>query len=280
MQNNYVNLSNLEANLLASPINNNNNSRHNNNNTGNCNNNNNNMNNHSSSNNSSNNHGNAQSNHINAEDICPIHGGHKWKDCFLNPNGNNYRPRNVNTSSNRSNNRGDSHATNTATARRTVTFADNNNNTQNGNNNHNNSNPQENHHIHLVPDGGNDDLDWQNDHFIFNANLELDPVEVEMESTQSPCPVIEEPILDNPTPDLVPSTILSVKTVGGASRPRPLIALFDSGGSHVMISRNAIPKKAIETIDERKSFTTTAGELHSLATVQLSKIFLPEFSHV
>ena len=38
--------------------------------------------------------GRGNSNKVQGEDNCPIHGGHKWKDCFFNPHGNNYRPRN------------------------------------------------------------------------------------------------------------------------------------------------------------------------------------------
>ena len=46
------------------------------------------------------------------EDICPVHGNHKWKECYLNPYGNNYRPRTA-TSNNNGNrnqrNSGDAH---------------------------------------------------------------------------------------------------------------------------------------------------------------------------
>ena len=46
-----------------------------------------------------------------AEDECPVHGRHKWKQCFLNPHGENYRPRSnpTNNENNRRNNRGDAH---------------------------------------------------------------------------------------------------------------------------------------------------------------------------
>jgi hypothetical protein len=80
--------------------------------------------------------------------------------------------------------------------------------------------------------------------------------------------------------DLVPSTVMSVKYIGNAKCPKPIIALFDSGGSDIMINHNAIPKSALELIDTKKSFSTTAGDLHTMATVQLDKIFLPEFSCV
>ena len=47
------------------------------------------------------------------EDTCPVHGGHKWKDCYLNPYGDNYRPRtatnNNNGNRNLRNSQGDVH---------------------------------------------------------------------------------------------------------------------------------------------------------------------------
>jgi hypothetical protein len=46
---------------------------------------------------------------------------------------------------------------------------------------------------------------------------------------------------------------MSVKAIGDAKRLKPIIALFDSGGSDIMINRNAIPKGAIEMIDTKKA---------------------------
>ena len=40
--------------------------------------------------------------HVHNDDICPVHGGHKWRECFLNPHGDNYRPRTDNQSNNNS----------------------------------------------------------------------------------------------------------------------------------------------------------------------------------
>jgi hypothetical protein len=77
---------------------------------------------------------------------------------------------------------------------------------------------------------------------------------------------------------MVSSTIDSIDAISESMRFRPLIALFDSGGSDIMMNRNAIPKGAIEIADEQKSFTITAGDLHAVSHVSLSKIFLPEFS--
>lgn len=46
------------------------------------------------------------SNHPHNNDICPVHGGHKWGECFLNPYGDNYRPRTGNSGNSNSQGRG------------------------------------------------------------------------------------------------------------------------------------------------------------------------------
>jgi hypothetical protein len=97
----------------------------------------------------------------------------------------------------------------------------------------------------------------------------------------SPKPTfIPSPSKNDESHDLVPSTIMSVKAIGDAKCLKSTITLFDSGGSDIMINCNAIPKGAIEMVDTKKSFRTTAGDLHTMATVQLDKINLPELSHV
>jgi hypothetical protein len=111
----------------------------------------------------------------------------------------------------------------------------------------------------------------------------LDPTELSDTESVSPKPTfIPSPSKDDASKqyDLVPPTVISVKSIGNAKCPKPIIALFDSGGSDIMINRNVIPKSAIEMIDTKKSFSTTAGDLHTMATVQLDKIYLPESSSV
>jgi hypothetical protein len=83
---------------------------------------------------------------LHGEDTCPVHGRHKWRECFLNPHGDDYRPRNGNQGNNNSQNRGNG-------SRRGDAYHSNNNdgngsrgNGSNGNNNNqerNNNNSRE-----------------------------------------------------------------------------------------------------------------------------------------
>jgi hypothetical protein len=121
------------------------------------------------------------------------------------------------------------------------------------------------------------------DNFLVTPEVELDPTELSDTESVSPKPTfIPSPNKDDASKqyDLIRSTVMSMKSIGSAKCPKPIFALFDSGGSDIMINRNAIPKSAIEMIDTKKSFSTTAGDLHTMATVQFDKIYLPEFSHV
>ena len=47
-----------------------------------------------------------QTNRVHNNDICPVHGGHKWRECFLNPYGDDYRPRTGNDRNQNSQGRG------------------------------------------------------------------------------------------------------------------------------------------------------------------------------
>jgi hypothetical protein len=110
-------------------------------------------------------------------------------------------------------------------------------------------------------------MEW-NDNFLFTPEVELDPTKLSDTESVSPKPAfIPLPSNNDESHDLVPSTIMSFKAIGDAKRLKPIISLFNSGGSVIMINRNAIPKGAIEMIDTKKSFSTTAGDLHTMATI-------------
>ncbi len=49
---------------------------------------------------------NYSNNRVHNDDTCPVHGGHKWRECFLNPHGDDYRPRTGSQSNNNSQGRG------------------------------------------------------------------------------------------------------------------------------------------------------------------------------
>ena len=105
------------------------------------------------------------------DDACPIHGGHKWRECFLNPYGDNYRPRNGNSNGNgqgrgNGSRRGDSYHTNNESNGGNNNGgqgngSNNNNNNSNNNNdgdrrggNSNNSNNNRNNNDHYLADIG------------------------------------------------------------------------------------------------------------------------------
>ena len=77
------------------------------------------------------------------DDTCPVHGGHKWKECFLNPYGDNYRPRNGNGNGQGRGNgsrRGDSYHTNTNDSNGGNTNGGQGNGSNNNNSNTSNTN--------------------------------------------------------------------------------------------------------------------------------------------
>lgn len=43
---------------------------------------------------------------VQGTDTCPVHGGHLWRECFLNPHGDDYRPRTGNNQGNNNNSQG------------------------------------------------------------------------------------------------------------------------------------------------------------------------------
>ncbi|HSN65143.1 MAG TPA: hypothetical protein VLS94_00800, partial [Fusibacter sp.] len=46
------------------------------------------------------------------DDTCPVHGRHKWSECFLNPNGTNYCPRTNNNNTNNNSSNGNNNSSN------------------------------------------------------------------------------------------------------------------------------------------------------------------------
>jgi hypothetical protein len=191
------------------------------------------------------------------------------KICFFSPNCNNYHPRiaqsnNINnTNGNNNNNQGSSSTSN------------NNSNTP--------SSHGDQHHFERVSDSGIK-MDWS-DNFLFTLQVELDPAEISDTGSVSSKPTMtplssKEDVCndDSKNHDLVPSTIMLVETISDAKRSQPIVALFNSDGSDIMINGNAIPKDAMEMIDTKKSFSTTAGDLHTMATIKLKRIIYPNLA--
>jgi len=155
-------------------------------------------------------------------DTCPIHGGHTWGRCFFNPNGSNFKPR---TSTDRNNN--NSHTESHAHAPVPSVTS---------------TSPTDQHMFEptAIPIADPETV-WAADAFLFDAHKDLNEAE-DRDANASPAPKPASTTnadISAPTNDLVPSTLVAVKTIGGQSRFRPLVVLLDSGGSHTMTNRNA-----------------------------------------
>ena len=121
---------------------------------------------------------------------------------------------------------------------------------------------------------------WATDAFLFDAHKDLNEAE-DGDAIASPAPKpasTNNAVNSARTSDLVPLTLVAVKTIGGQSRFRPLVVLLDSGGSHTMIKRNDLPRGTTELTQAKYSFATTAGNLKTSSTVELANLVLPEFS--
>ena len=129
------------------------------------------------------------------------------------------------------------------------------------------------------------EITWATDAFLFNAHNDFDDVEdgspaISPDTTPAPIAEASDPHKEVATApeDLVPTTLVAVKAIGGQSRFRPLVVLLDSGGSHTMIKRGDLPRSALETTQSKLSFATAAGNLKTTLTVELTHLVLPEFS--
>ena len=81
-----------------------------------------------------------------------------------------------------------------------------------------------------------------------------------------------------PVSDLVPQTLMTVKDIQGKESRKILRIVFDSGGSHTMIHRNALPLGCKPHRVETQRCLTIAGVHESSETVRLRNCHLPEFS--
>ena len=78
---------------------------------------------------------------------------------------------------------------------------------------------------------------------------------------------------------MIPSSLLTCKTIHNHESCRLMKVIFDSGCSHTMISSKCLPIYISPTLLQRgfTSFQTLAGVLNSNRFVSLNKIMLPEF---
>ena len=194
--------------------------------------------------NKSNSRGTNQGGRISDNDICPIHGGHKWRDCIFNKNGPNYRPparSNGNGGSRGNSQGGEQHNNNNRGANRpTDTIASN----QSARTAHN-GNPQE--EVSDVIDGSN-------------------PYADDFKDTGDP---------DDPVPQVVVEA--RQESIEGSFLFEQ--CLLDSGGSRSLIARSRIPRGAtIRPMPRSYNAVSAGGSTQHKESVTFSKIRFPEFS--
>jgi len=108
--------------------------------------------------------GNYSNNRVLNDDTCPVHGGHKWRECFLNPHGDDYRPRTGRQSNNNSQGRGNG-------SRRGDAYHNDRNggsrgNGSNNSNNHSNRNENNQSGGDRRDENGNSNNRNNNDHYL------------------------------------------------------------------------------------------------------------------
>ena len=85
-----------------------------------------------------------------------------------------------------------------------------------------------------------------------------------------------------PTPkakqsNLIPMVLLLMQSINGTITNRPLVALCDSGSSHCMFNKRALPFGATTFKTQKIKTTTTQGTYDCDEAVVLSNLSLPEF---
>ena len=246
------------------------------------------------------------------EDPCRLHGGHKWKDCFFNPKGVNYKPFPFGQQGQQRQTYYNQHQP--PMQQQPMQHSNGQFMSPQTSQPHSmmyQSGYQQQQPVQQQPwcqptnQGTNFYYEQQSSHpmddfrsesYFFDAETEFEPdsyevhyVETEVQSSTdsvlttttnvtTEIATVPEEIIDI---DLVPSTIITIHSIGGKISKTTGIALLDSGGSHVMVKRSALPKTGFATVGSAPaSFTTTAGVLCSQEYVKLETIHLPEFSRV
>ena len=93
---------------------------------------------------------------------------------------------------------------------------------------------------------------------------------------------IDAMVSNIPTPkskqsNLIPMVLLLMHTINGIITNRPLVALCNSGSSHCMFNKRALPFGATTFKTQKIKTTTTQGTYDCDEAVVLSNLFLPEF---
>ena len=109
------------------------------------------------------------------------------------------------------------------------------------------------------------------------------PFEKEIDSFIATQAEIDAMVSNIPTPkskhnkNLIPMVLLLMHTINGTISNRPLVALCDSGSSHCMFNKRALPFGATTFKTQKIKTTTTQGTYDCDEAVVLSNLSLPEF---
>ena len=109
-----------------------------------------------------------------------------------------------------------------------------------------------------------------------------EPFEKEIDNFVATQAEINAMVLNIPTPkskqsNLIPMVLLLVHTINGIITDRPLVALCDSGSSHCMFNKRALPFGATTFKAQKIKTTTTQGTYDCDEAVVLSNLSLPKF---
>ena len=203
---------------------------------------------------------------IQNNDPCPLpgHGGHTWGQCRRNRYGNA-----TSESNNSGQRRGHNYNTrnnprNEANLNQAVT--NNNSRPQRTRNNH--STQDEVHFLEESTQQAHDETES-----FFNVLDELEPEQFDIQPNIN----LE---LTRETVDLIPMALAVCKQVNEIQGNFLYKSLFDSGATHVMVKKSALPKNSEIFQDPNSiSFTTTQGSFQPCGFVYLSQIAFPELSY-
>ncbi|MGH7974079.1 MAG: reverse transcriptase domain-containing protein [bacterium] len=215
-------------------------------------------------------------------DECPIHGRHKWGQCFDNRNGDNYKPPSTSkqTTSKKPKaapKKSDAHAT------QTIQESDDD---EIDNENYfcqkcslvEEKEPFDFHFFDAETEMETENYDVKSR--ISNGPLQVDlpSKSIELESTTARNSRKERALRRQQNLNLAPETLMTVRRMGESVVRKHYNVLLDSGSTVCMIAFSCIPDNVAQRKTSSLSFQTTNGVMKSSSMVYLNDIHLPEFS--
>ncbi|MGH7954793.1 MAG: reverse transcriptase family protein, partial [Gloeomargaritales cyanobacterium] len=214
---------------------------------------------------------------------CPIHGKHKWGQCYENRFGENYKPPTAATSTTSANDQSKKSSKSKKDAHATESVDDD----------------EDTEDSFLCQEGTSVADTAPYDLHFFDAETEMETEEYDRmpipKTAYTPLQVdlptgtfensIPKPNLRQArakrredTKDLVPETLVTVCRIGDTVIRKHYNALIDSGASVCMIAQSKIPHDIKHVDTKPLTFQTTNGLMKSCSMVYLCDVHLPEFS--